>query len=406
MEASRNVSGWWGAAAIAALGLAAGCSKPPVELVETRPAMTTEITVRVIARDEAAARRCLEAAWREMERCALLLDRWTDTSDVAKINEAAGRFHVNVDPLTISCLTAAKEAWKITGGAFDPTVGPLLALWEKAQQRDRPPTDEELAAARALVGMEKVEMLVGVVQRPLGELEPAPPGSPPPSPERLRKTIHTVGIRKGMMLDLGGIAKGYIAGRMARRLQQYGAIAGLVAAAGDVYAFGRRPKALLEPGQDPRWAVGVQDPRYPDDRTRLYTAVHLENQAIDTSGHYYRGYEIQGRRWSHIIDPRTGRPVDTHLVSATVVAPDPALSDALATAMAVLGVEKGLEVVESLEGVECLLLEWRPKPGESPQPDGAPPPGAELLAHRSSGFAALEFSPAAEEAGDRPAEAP
>jgi len=379
--------------ALAAALVMAGCGGEPVELVETRPAMTTEITVRVIAPDERRTRTCLEAAWREMEECSLRLDRWTDGSDVAKINEAAGRFHVNVHPLTVSCLTAAREVFRKTDGAFDPTVGPLLSLWRKAEQRNRPPTDAELAEACSHVGMDKVEILVGVVRRPGTQGDAARPGAPPTQPEDLRERVHTVGIHEGMELDLGGIAKGYIAGRMARRLQQHGATAGLVAAAGDVYAFGRRPASLAPAGGDPRWGAAVQDPRFPDDRTRLYTAVRLENQAIDTSGHYYRGYEIQGKHYSHITDPRTGRPVDTRLASATVVADDPALSDGLATAMAVLGIEKGLAVVESLAGVECLLLEWKPTEGTSLPLQGAPPKSAELIAHRSSGFAAMEFDP-------------
>jgi len=150
------------------------------------------------------------------------------------------------------------------------------------------------------------------------------------------------------------------------------------------------------------WGVAVQDPRYPDDPTKHYTAVHLEDQAVDTSGHYYRGYEIQGKSYSHIIDPRTGRPVDTRLASATIVADDPAVSDGLATAMAVLGVTKGLAVVESLDGVECLLLEWAPVPAsvEGDEETKGPRP---LVAHRSSGFAALEFEPSRLVADDEPA---
>ena len=408
------------AAAVAlAVGVAlasAGCGGEPVELVETRAAISTEITVRVVAADEATALACMESAWREMETCALALDRWTEASDVSKINDQAGRFHAEVAPLTVSCLAAAKQVWEVTDGAFDPTVGPLLALWREAEEQDRMPTPEDLEAARQLVGMEKVEILVGLVQKSFDELQMVPPDGPPLKREDLQKDLYTVGLRKGMQLDLGGIAKGYIAGRMARRMQQRGAIAGLVAAAGDVYAFGRRPRSLVEPGRDPRWGVAVQDPRYPDELGRRYTAIHLENQSVDTSGHYYRGYEIAGKTYSHIVDPRTGRPVDTRLASATVVAYDPALSDGLATAMAVLGAQKGLALVESLEGVECLLLEWKPKEGESAQPSGAPPQDAELIAHRSSGFAALEFDPSRlaaegeappdEPPTDAPAEAP
>jgi len=198
---------------------------------------------------------------------------------------------------------------------------------------------------------------------------------------------------------------------MAQRMVQSGVLAALVDAGGDVYAEGQRPLNLVAPGSamakpgfaeatpggDRRWGVGVQDPRYPEDRTRLFTAVHVRDQAVVTSGHYARGYTVEGRRFSHIVDPRTGWPVDTRLASVTVVAPDAATADGLATGIAVLGVEKGMELVERTDGVECLLLEL----GEEPAEGSAEKPA--LIAHRSSGFAALEFDPAATGFSLRPA---
>jgi len=375
----------------AALALAAGCApREPVEVIETREAMNTLVTVRAVAVSDSAARRALNAAWKEMDEGIQHLDRHLPDSDISRVNRDAGRFTIEVDPLVTSCLSAAREVYDMTGGAFDPTVGPILELWRKAQERNQLPTEEELSAARALVGMDAVQILAFMAEKPLTDLEPLPPrGGPTPKPEDLTRPMYLVGLDKeGMALDLGGIAKGYIAGRMASRMRRAGAIAGLVAAAGDVYAFGERPENLVRKGGDRRWGVGVQDPRYPDDRTRLFTAVHVRDQAVDTSGHYYRGYTVEGRRLSHIIDPRTGWPVDTRLASVTVVAPDAALADGLATAIAVLGVEKGMELVEKTDGVECLLLEL----AETPT-DGAEPPA--LIAHRSSGFAALEFDPSA-----------
>ena len=354
--------------------------------------MDTEVLVRVVAPSEEVGRRWLAIAWAEMDECVAQLDAYREGSSVSRINRDAGLWHVEVHPLVTSCLAAAKDVYEVSDGAFDPTVGPLLDLWRRAAAKDALPTDDEIAKARALVGMDKLEMLVATVQRPLTELDRAPPGAPPPTPDELTKMIHSVGIREGMRLDLGGIAKGYIAGRMARRLRQAGATAGLVAAAGDVYAFGTRPRSLVPDGGDLRWGVGVQDPRFPEDRSRLYTAIRLVDRAVDTSGHAYRGFTVAGRRFSHIIDPRTGRPVDTRLASVTVVAEDPALSDGLATAVAVLGVKDGLALVEDLVDVECLLLELAPVPasiGGDAETKGPPP----LIAHRSSGFAALEYDP-------------
>lgn len=392
--------------------LLAGCSSPPVELVEARLAMDTEVAVRAIAPTEAIAKAALDAAWKEMDECIFRLDGYRQPSeawlkgdekarrdsrqqpsDVWRINHEAGRWNTTVDPITTTCLSAAKEVWEMTGGAFDPTVGPAMDLWRRAAAENRLPTDDETARVRALVGMDRVEIMIAEVPRPPGSADMAPPepGSPPLAP--LTMMVHTVGLESGMQLDLGGIAKGYIAGRMASRMKQAGAAAGLVAAAGDVYAFGERPAALARDGAGRNWVVGVQDPRFPADRAHLYTRVRLCDQGIDTSGHYYRGFTIQGKRYSHIMDPRTGRPVDLRLASITVVAADPALSDALATAIAVMGAEKGLALINQMTGVECLLLEVRLKEGQGLGPDGAPPPDAELIAHRSKGFSALEVKP-------------
>ena len=377
----RTRAAWLIATAGAALALA-GCARKPVELVESREAMDTLVTVRAIAPDSKTARAAIDAAWKEMDFAAKRLDRYTEDSDVSRVNrDAGGGFLTTVDPAVTSCLAAAKEAYDLTGGAFDPTVGPVLELWHKATERGTPPTEVEIQAALGLVGMDKVEIhAFGVDKAPL-------PGAPGTATRE--GAVYLVGLyKKGMMLDLGGVEKGYIAGRMARRMQQHGATAALVAAGGDVYALDERPANLVPPGGDPRWAVGVQDPRYPDDREKLYTALRLRDQEVSTSGHYERGYTVGGTRYSHIVNPRTGQPVNRHLASITIVGPDPAVADALATGIAVLGVEKGLALVETLPGVECLLL-------VIPESDfgQTDPAKVTLVPYRSSGFAALEFDP-------------
>jgi thiamine biosynthesis lipoprotein len=396
--------------AIALGALAAGCAGKPVETVESRLAMDTQVTIRAVGPSEAVTRRALGSAWKEMEECifrldnyrkpseawlkgdpAALADRAQQPSDVWRINADAGKWSTEVDPLVTSCLTAAREVWELTGGAFDPTVGPLVALWRRAGEENRLPTDDQIAQSRALVGVDKVEILIAEVPREPQDLSGGPAGGAPAAGGPVR-AMSMVSLMQGMKLDLGGIAKGYIVGRMAQRLKQAGATAGLVAAAGDIYAFGERPAGLGgEPGR--LWGVAVQDPRYPDDPNHFYTRIHVRDQAVDTSGHYYRGYAIEGRRYSHIIDPRTGRPVDERLASVTVVAQDAALSDALATAIAVLGAKRGLEIVNQMTGVECLVLEVDPSDEHPLQASGAPAPEAKLIAHRSRGFAALEFKP-------------
>ena len=405
----RGWSGRWAAWAVAAaIGwtAAAGCKSKPVEVVEIRVAMNTLVTARVVAPSETLARDALAAAWKEMETGIEKLDWHRKDSDVSRINRDAGEWAVEVDPVVTGCLAAAKDVYDLSGGAFDPTVLPILDVWREAAKRGTAPTEEELARARDLVGMDLVDVIAAVAQRPLSELPAMPPGSPPPTPEELTKPVHIVQLeKKGMRLDLGGIAKGYIVGRMIGRLEQHGIRAALIEAGGDVFALGERPADLVAAGGDRRWGVGVQDPRYPDDPTRLYTALRIRDQAVVTSGHYHRGYTVAGKRFSHIVDPRTGRPVDTHLVSVTIVAPDAAMADGLATAVEVLGLEKGKACLDGLENVEYLLLESPPREGESgptstevgpePAPKGAEMP---LKAYRSAGFAALEYIPAAPKA--------
>ncbi|MCX5683023.1 MAG: FAD:protein FMN transferase [Planctomycetota bacterium] len=379
-------------------------------MTETREAMTTVVTVTAIGPTDAVARRAIAAAWQEMDLSIFCLDdyrkpseEWLkgdkaarkdpaqQPSDVWRINRDAGMWNTTVDPITNTCLSAAREVWQLSGGAFDPTVGPVVDLWRQAAKDNRLPTDDEIAAARALVDMQKVEILIADIPREPKGADAATPESGESPTEPLTASVHLVSMAKGMRLDLGGIAKGYIAGRMAQRMKHAGATAGLVAAAGDIFALGERPGSLAREGGERRWIVGVQDPRFPDDRARLYTRLAVRDMGVHTSGHYYRGNTIQGKRYSHIVDPRTGRPVDMHVASVTVVSIDPAVGDGLSTAIAVMGVEKGLAMVDHLTGVECLILEARLKEGQSIGPDGAPPPDAELVAHRSKGFAAMEI---------------
>ncbi len=377
------------AIAAAAATMPAGCSRAPVETVETRFGMNTAVTVRAVAPDRATARAALDAAWTEMERCEAALDRHNPDADLARVNRDAGLPQETVDAVVTGCLAAAREVHDLTGGAFDPTVGPLLDLWKAAERRDREPTDEELQAALKLVGMDKVEIVAAGVAP-----WPGPKTSPPGGAGGAGggTMLHLVQLnRKGMVLDLGGIAKGYATMRMAVRMEQAGAMAALIDAGGDTYALGRRPEALAPEGADPRWGVGVRDPRYPYEAgrdARLYTALRVADRAAVTSGHYERGYEIAGVSYSHIIDPRTGRPVNRQIASITVVGPDAAVADGLATGLAVMGAEKGLALVESLDGVECLILEV-----PADQVEAADPEQVDLIAHRSSGFSELEFDP-------------
>ena len=416
-------------AAILGLCLAAGCSRKPLEVKLVAETQIThggsDTEIEAMAPSETVAKRAIAAAnlesgtcygrlnpdlepsaeWRKGDEAARK-DPHQAPSDVWLINHLAGQSAADVDGLTLSCLAAAKEIYEASHGAFDPTVGPIIELWIKAEAEGREPAPEEIAQARRLLGMDRLSLGASIVSSaPPAVVEPnartpraAPPA--PPAPPKMAATGYSAGLPEaGMRLDLGGIVKGYVAGRMVQRMKQAGAVAGMVTEGGCRVAFGERPPYLAPAGEDPAWTVIVPDPRDPD---VTYTSIRLKDASSYTSRWLYRGYAIGGKHFSHIIDPKTGRPVASPIASVTVISPDATLAQAMATAIPVLGVKDGLEMVAARPGAECLILEVGPPAGSPP---GTPPPPADasglvpeeatLIPHRSAGFAALEV-PAAE----------
>lgn len=280
---------------------------------------------------EAAA----EAALAEVQRLARLFDRFDPASPVARVNAAAGRGEVAVPPEVAEAVELALFVARRTGGAFDPTVGPLVDAWgfgagfEQARPT-RPPEAATIEAARRLVGYRDVRV------------------------ERHGATVRVGLAREGMALDLGGIAQGYAADRAIRVLRQHGVRQALVDVGGEVAALGSRPAAARdEEGPARGWRVGVRHPR---DGRRLLTTLQLADRAAATSGDYERYFEYAGRRFSHLISPFTGYPA-RGLVAATVIHPSAAVADALATAVMVLGPDQGPALIRGWPQAEALLVD-------------------------------------------------
>jgi thiamine biosynthesis lipoprotein len=282
--------------------------------------MGTVVTVTAVA-EAGVAREAVDAAFAAMTALAAKMSRFNPESDVSRLNQTAGQGAVTVSPEVWDVLCLSMEVSHKTDGAFDMSVGPLVALWKKSGSQGKLPPEAELASACARVGWERIRL----------------------------HAQRSVSLAEGMRLDLGGLAKGFIVDRGVDILKARGVTAGMVEAGGDICAFGSRPGGGA-------WRLGVQDPRRPDDPA-VVAVLNVTDRGVTTSGHYRRFSMIEGRRFSHILDPRTGRPVENRLLSVTVVAPTAALADGLSTALSVLGKEKGLSLVESLAGVECLLLE-------------------------------------------------
>ncbi|MBX3183401.1 MAG: FAD:protein FMN transferase [Polyangiaceae bacterium] len=272
--------------------------------------------------DAAAVRAVMAQGLKESERLAALLTDWTTTSDVGRVNAGAGEL-VSVAPETLEVVQRGLWAGEVSQGTFDITWNSLGALWRfgDAQEPDpRPPTAAQVRARLPAVDYRKVEVQV----------------TPP-----------AVKVPRGSTLGLGGIAKGYIVDRVAQALETGGLTSFLVQAGGDLYGKGRKPDGT-------RWVSGIQDPR--GDRDRYFATIELEDSAFSTAGDYARSYLYQGKRYHHIIDPRTGFPA-TACQSVTVWAPTALLADALDDAVFILGVEAGLKLIEATEGAGAVIVD-------------------------------------------------
>ncbi len=296
--------------------------KTQASLTLTRQLLGTWVSITVVAADEKTSEAHIEAAFDRIAELDRLMSTYKEDSELSRVNRRAGEGPVAVSEDLFAAISAGVKWCRLSHGAFDIAVSPLLDLWRTCARADRLPTQEEIAALQPLFGAGRIELDAGA-----------------------RSVKFPV---EGMRLDLGGLGKGYCADEVVELLKERGVRKALVAVAGDVYALGTRQDGLP-------WRVGVQDPRRPDSRSALLTVLELSDMAVSTSGNYQRYVEIQGRRYSHIVDPRTGKTAD-RVPSVTVIARDTLISDILGTALSVLGVEEGIEFVEEMPSVEALFV--------------------------------------------------
>lgn len=278
------------------------------QVIATRRAMDTFVTITVIAEDTKKAEEAIEEAFREIKRIERLMCAYDEASEIFDLNKN-GTSWVELSYETIYVLERARHYALLTGGAFDITVQPLVELWmERTKKTGKPPLPHELERVSDLVGHEGL-VIDGT---------------------RARFT------RSGMGVTLGGIAKGYAVDRASEILAERGIAYALVNIGGDIRAIGDRKG---EP-----WRVGVQDPRHAD---RLITTINLSNASVATSGDYVRFFFLGKRRIHHLIDPRSGEPAVENM-SVTIIADNSLTADALSTGIFVLGPEKGIRLLDSL----------------------------------------------------------
>lgn len=286
-----------------------------------RELMGTEFQVSVADVPEDRARPAIEAALAEVARVERLLSPHLEGSDVARINAAAGGEPVTVSSETLALIQQSREVSELSGGAFDITFAGLSPVWRSIRESPpRLPNDEAIRVALGLVGYRRIEV------------------------DAARRTVRLP--TAGMAIGLGGIGKGYGVDRAAAALDERGIENYIVGGGGDLLVRGSKRGA--------HWRLGIQHPRR---RGELIGEVVLDRPgALVTSGDYERFVEVDGVRYCHILDPRTGRPA-RGTASVTLRADTGTRADALATAVFVLGPVEGMRLVEHLDGVEAVIID-------------------------------------------------
>ena len=242
------------------------------------------------------------------------------STEILELNRQAGRQAVEISADTLAVLQQAINIGHLSDGAFDASIEPLISLWDITGQNPGVPSATPIAEAARHVDLSLMQIDENRAFLPM----------------------------EGMGVDLGGVAKGYAAGEAARLLEEAGFCCAILNFGGDIVTIGEKPD-----GSD--WRIGIQHPAM--SRGNLLGAVQIRgSMSVVTSGTYERGFEQDGIRYHHLLDPKTGFPAQNGLTSVTVVAADPTQADALATAAFVLGPKRGMDLLTSLPNTEGIFV--------------------------------------------------
>ena len=312
-------------ATILALAAQVALADGLAETREFRYLMGTSIQIQAMGGDPPSRKAAIDEAFAAIQEVDRLMSNYRSDSELALINTRAARTAVHVSDPMFAVLSAGERVSIQSDGAFDVTVGPLVRLWGFHDRKPHVPSRDELTAVRPLVNYRNLI------------LDPA------------KRTVRFA--RPGMEIDLGGIAKGFaveIAGGVMRRrgLQAF------IDAGGNQYMVGR-------PSDKPTWRLGIKDPESPE---RLLGTVDVLEGSVSTSAQGSNFLVADGRKYGHILDPRTLEPAADRL-SVTVVAQDATLADALSKVGFLLGPAKALKVIESFPGVTAVIF-FRNSKGE------------------------------------------
>lgn len=284
-------------------------------------AMSTPVNIAFTTSSAVVAREMQRAAIDWIARFEARYSRFLAESIVGQINAQSGGDWLELDEDCDRLLSICTEMHCLTRGVFDPAALPLLRIWDWKADPPRIPDDSAIRVAREISGWERVQ------RRPRG----------------IRLPI------AGMGIDLGGIGKEFAVDQLVSMAREFGINDVMIDIGQDIRVAGHRP------GKD-AWYIGLEEPDRPGE---CWTAVRLTAQAVATSGDYFRSFMLDGRRYGHILDPRTGLPVSNSCQAVSVIAPNCVMAGILSTAAFILGAEEGLELIREQHGAEaCITTEF------------------------------------------------
>ena len=306
---------------IFSLSILGGCSKketskPPLSKSELL--MGTVIEVTIYDSDDESIFNDIFTKIKELESNLSINE---DGTLVDKINLSAGIEPVKVDDDTYEVIKKGLEYSKISNGLFDITIGPLVKLWSIGLPEQKLPTKDEITAKLPLIDYNDLVL------------------------DESEKTVYLK--RPGMMIDLGGIAKGFTADIISEILTEKGIKSAIINLGGNIFAHGNKNKTDF-------WKVGIQNPL--SDRGGIIGSIQVKNKSVVTSGTYERYFEENGIKYHHILSPKTGYPYENNISGITIVSDKSVDGDALSTSVFAMGVEDGLNFVNSRDGIDAIFV--------------------------------------------------
>ncbi len=280
--------------------------------------------ITVVAKDTIQANEYIDSAVNEVKRIENLISDWIPTTQISEVNRNAGLKPVKVDAEVFELVTRANKISKLTNGAFDISYASMDKIWKFDGSMKTMPTPEAIKKSVEKIGYQNII---------------------------LNEVDNTIFLKlDGMKLGLGGIGQGYIADKVKAVLQSKGCTSGIVNVSGDINTWGKQIDGKP-------WTIGIINPM---NKNKVFATFPLEDNAVETSGSYEKFVMFNGVRYSHIIDPRTGYPA-TGIVCVSVFAKQTEIADAIATGIFVLGIDVGLDLVNQLKGIECIIVDDKGK---------------------------------------------